>query len=502
MRDFSVRWALLCAGAGAIVYALQAFGVLFPHDYPHFGTDIYDSYFYRMMDGRLDLPIRLLRLEGHYNSDGVGVLYHGPAPLLTRLFLVPFVTLQNFPTAAFSIWLWAMLGTGFYHLTLFQVLRKFTVNISRKKVTFLLTLLGVGIWFSGPGMLMSANISLYNEPISITYAAMAISVYIMMRSVFFNMPFGRFVVILSVLAGITLFARPHFAVGLYAGVMLTIYLSWRCDAKRSIASWVGALLILLAFGVAFLQLNVARFGSMTQAHGGVEQPINSDEVLYGPVFWGQESAQSRRLLAFEEHGRFHPWRILPNIGIYIFDLPKVDWIGTLHARITEPVSGFGRIGYPAIGLILLWPIWLAFLGAGLIYARPRISGGIAILPVLTATSLAGLLILSYPTVTIRYRFEIWPILFVLCVLCLPGLMRRFEPNGQIHQRTLSLSVGILMLGVILSAVGAFFYSNYALTVPGSWHEEWDYTFCEKLVRKKGFLDENIPRLCADPDSVY
>ena len=173
--------ALVCAVAGALIYAFLAFGLIMPQPYPEFGTDIYNAYFYQLLDGRFDLPLRMLTLEGHYSADGTGILYHGIAPLHTRLLLHPFVTIHTFHPAAFSVWIWSVVGTGFYHLAFFQVLRKYAGQVSI--IWALLT--GLAIWICSPGLLLSANPVLYHEPISIAYAAMAIASYLLVRCAFF-----------------------------------------------------------------------------------------------------------------------------------------------------------------------------------------------------------------------------------------------------------------------------------------------------------------------------
>ena len=182
----SAAAGLLCALLGTLCYAGLSFGVLFPAEYPHFGSDIYNAYYYRLRDGGFDLPARLLRYEGHYTADGTGLLYHGVAPLLTRVLLAPFVALNQFPTAAFSIWLWSVVGTGFYHLAAFQVSRKFSADVEGAAPLLWSVVLGLGIWFSGPGLFLSANTSLFHDPVSITYAATGLFTFLMMRCIFFD----------------------------------------------------------------------------------------------------------------------------------------------------------------------------------------------------------------------------------------------------------------------------------------------------------------------------
>lgn len=285
-KDFFILCSALCAAAGALLYAALAFGLILQPNYGYFGTDIYDAYYYRVLEGRFDLPARMLRYEGHYTTDATGFLYHFFAPLLTRVLLAPFVTLNQFPTAAFSIWIWATIGTALYHLIIIQILRKFADAMSGYHSILWGTLIGLGVWVSGPGLLLSANTALFHEPITIAYAAMACAVFLMVRCALFGMPLHRTIIPLAILAGILLQSRPHMAVGLFAGLWILGGLALRRDVRRSWAPVVAAALILVVFAAATLQLNAMRFGSMTQAHGQFAQDANTGGVQYGTVFWG------------------------------------------------------------------------------------------------------------------------------------------------------------------------------------------------------------------------
>ena len=107
VKDHPIVFLFVC---GSLYYAYWAFifdsGIFF-------GETIYDSLYLALREGRLDLPMRILFNEGHYTEDGKGYIYHGMAPLITRLFL-PFgnngpVMLYSY--APFSVYLWSILGS-------------------------------------------------------------------------------------------------------------------------------------------------------------------------------------------------------------------------------------------------------------------------------------------------------------------------------------------------------------------------------------------------------
>ncbi|WP_322890900.1 MULTISPECIES: hypothetical protein [unclassified Yoonia] len=496
--------AVICAAVGALIYALLAFSVIMPQPYPYFGVDIYNAYFYRLLDGRFDLPLRMLTFEGHYSADGTAILYHGIAPLLTRLVLYPFVALEDFPTAAFSIWLWSVVGTGFYHLALFQVIRKYMGQIPLLWVV----LMAVAIWVSSPGFLLTTNTVLYHEPTSIAYAAMAIAVYLMVRCALFGLAWRYVLIPTALMAGVLLHARPHMAVGLYAGVAVMIALALWENAKGTRLRVFVSIVILGLVGASFLQFNSLRFGSATSAHGQIEMPDRNSQVQYGPVFLGNDASVTGRLRVFVEHGRFHPWRVLPNTALYIFDFPPTSAdtsggaIATLHRSVTEGISGYGFIEAPRFGMVFIWPAWIVLMVIGLGLGRPRLSGGPRALPVLIATGIAAGLMLAYPTVAFRYRFDVWPVVMALCLLSLPGLIQRFGPELLKIPRVLSMSLIIVVFGVFMSGRVAIPYKQSYQQGAGQTYETWDADRCLSRLATKDFSPERLAELCVDPETVF
>ncbi len=499
IKDKTILLACFCAVIGAIVYALLVFGVMLPQPYPYYGTDIYNAYFYRLLEGRFDLPMRMLTLEGHYSADGTGILYHGIAPLLTRAVLHPFVPLNQFPTAAFSVWIWATIGTGFYHLAIFQVVRKYVGQIS----LFWAAILGLTIWICSPGFLLSTNPVLYHEPISISYAAMAVGFYLMLRCALFGMAWRYALIPAAFMAGILLHARPHLAVGLYVGILVMIALSLWHDRKRTLVPAFISLAVLGLVGISFLQLNTARFGSATAAHGQIEGPDTSSQVQYSLVFFGSDYATAGQGRAIAEHGRFHPWRIVPNALIYTFDTPIASTqIAKLHRNATESITGQGYIESPRFGMLFLWTPWIVLLVVGLIIGRPRISGGLQALPILVATGIGAGLMLSYPTVTLRYRIDVWPFVMALCLLCFPGVIRRFGLELLQNTRVVFLSFIVVLSGVFSSVRAAIPLTLSYQKAPGRTYEPWDAEMCLARLTSKDFSPERMQELCVDPEIVF
>ncbi|SFR47637.1 hypothetical protein SAMN04488005_2395 [Yoonia tamlensis] len=499
IKDKALLLSLLCAALGSLLYGMLVFGFIMPNSYPYFGTEIYNAYFYRLLEGRFDLPLRMLLLEGHYRADGTGYLYHGIAPLLTRVLLHPFVALNEFPTAAFSIWLWATIGTGFYHLAIFQVVRKYFAQIPVSWVA----VGGLAIWICSPGFLLSNNPVLYHEPMGIAYAAMAVAVYLMWRCALFGMAWRSAVVPAALMAGVLLHARPHLAVGLYAGVLLMLAFSIWDEKRRAIVPAMLSLAILGIMGLSFLHLNKVRFGSATAAHGQIESPEENSQVQYAPVFFGSDYATDGRGVVFVEHGRFHPWRIVPNALIYVLDTPIVSpEIAALHRRATEHISGHGYIESPRFGMLSLWTVWVVLALVGFGYGRPRISGGARALPLLMTTGVAAVLMLSYPTVALRYKTDVWPFMMALCLLGLPGLIARFAEVIEHNRRVFLIGFILALCGVLTSALVTIPLRKSYQQSPGQTYESWGRDRCLAELAEKAFSPARLEQLCVDPESVF
>jgi hypothetical protein len=99
--------------------------------------------------------------------------------------------------------------------------------------------------------------------------------------------------------------------------------------------------------------------------------------------------------------------------------------------------------------------------------------------------------LSYGTVTLRYRFELWPALIVLALLALPAFLAGLRTGGPWRR---GLSGLALAGGLAVSAATAVSYSKASREQ--DLFSVWDRATCEDMVRGKGFAGADIDRLCA------
>ena len=476
---------------GVAVFTLLAW-VVVPATAEHFGADIYNRYFLRLLEGRFDLPVRVLRYEGHYTPDGQGFLYHGIAPLLTRLATHWVVDLRQTSLAGPSIWFWAVVGTALWHVAMSQVLTSsFTGEAAVHSI--LQGIVGAAIWFGGPGLLLVSNHSLYQEPIAIAYAMGAGVGLLLTRIVFFAMAPGRVLIIMAVLAGITVHARPNVAVGLYVVVVGLAALCLIREPRRSWPTVSAAMLLLAAFGLLLLALNSVRFGEALAVHGSFDQ----GSVQYGAVFWGWETADGPRAAAWTEHGFFNVRRILPNLFIYSFDVPVSDWMLRLFQAWTSDL-GFIFVEGPRMGMIFLWPIWIVLAALGL---RAKELRHPAALIGAAGFLAAFLMMLSYAQVSLRFKADLWGLVGLLSVFGLAQFGRWCGPSSRENlcspekQKVIGKSMlALIFAGVAFTLITAAVYSQ-SLSLKYSFFAPWSEQVCAEKAATKGLDPVRVEQLC-------
>jgi len=479
-----VSLATAIAALGATVYAalmLRSVGVT-PGA---FGTDIYDQLWLALKEGRLDLPARVLRLEGHYWPDGTAMSYHGLAPLLTRLLLDPFVTIGAASLAPVSIWLWATLGGAAWHVALLRV------GMANAIAPGFLAALGAALWLGGPGLLLTTNHALYHEPIAFAYAAAGAFALVWTGMAERGRITARALVALAILAALTLHARPNLAIGLYLAACIAMVQAFGRRRYAALPGIAAALAILAASGFGYLAVNKAQFGSATTAHGS----FAPGDVQYGMTFWEMEPPNEPRQQAFEEHGRFNPARILPNAAMYLAAPPHLltpDANRTareLHEAATVARTGYGRIEPPSGGILFRWTFWALLAGIGLGALRRR---GAPYAGLLAGVAAGSVVTLSYPTITLRYHVDLWPLVAALALLGVSASGRSFDPA-----RRAALGFACAM-GLAVSTVTAIVYTHLFRTHETTVFAEWSMAECLARAEAKGLEAKRAAWVCRDP----
>jgi hypothetical protein len=142
-------------------------------------------------------------------------------------------------------------------------------------------------------------------------------------------------------------------------------------------------------------------------------------------------------------------------------------------------------------MALLWPVWLYLSLFGL-WALRR-DPPMAALVFCMALSVG--LTLSYGTVSLRYRFDLWPLFGVLALIgaaaTLGAPMSRLK-NGII--------IGLLCIGFICSFVASDLYSRFLRerVVEHDLWMSWSYEVCAEHAQAIGFEGEDMARICREP----
>lgn len=493
--------ALLISLCGALVYALFASGLFAPRGTVLFGGYFYNYYFLSLLEGRFDIPMRVASLEGHYDAQGRAFVYHGIGPMLTRVLAAPLVDLRAVPLAAASVWFWAVLGTGAIYGALVRLIAAHAPPEARRR---LVIWAGALVWLAGPGLLLSANGSLYNEAISLGFFCAAVWLALAVRVAGLGMAPAAVLLPMAVVAGLAVHARVPLAVGLYGGTLVMIAAHLRLTGARALGRPVAVLAILFAFGALFLALNAVRFGHPLRLSGSnVAGAAGAGDVIeYGFAYWGVNPPEAPQLSAFLADGTFSLKRLGPNAFLYFLDVPKTalsDRMLALYREMTAHL-GFMRVQAPRVGMVWLWAAWMALPLAALLAPGPlpgqgragdRVTRRLAAAALVLATALPAVMMLCYGTMTLRYRVDMWPALGAPAVLALPRLLAHW-PAGP---RWLRPGMGLLLAGgIAMSLATAVAYSKASQEV--GIFSFWDLGTCRRMTAGKGFAPDRIETLCA------
>ena len=480
---------------GVVLYAVLACGLLQGMAVFPYGQNFYDEYYLAILDGHLDLPPRVIQVEGHYTPDAVAYLYHGVAPLIPRFLFGWIWPFENWSLAPLSIWIWACAGTLSYHAAFMNAGRRAFAQLGDQGVQ-LSRYLSIAVWFGGPGMLLAASTTFYHEPIALSYAATGVFVLIWSQYSFNNWPLWKLALPAAMVAAIALHARPNVAIGLYLAAVLLLACLTVTSLKKHWLRIALSLLILGGSGLGFLALNSARFGSVSETHGSFDKSATQ----YGFVYWGAEDENSDRANAFKRHGKFNAKRIPHNAVIYMFDLPA---LGTalenardrFHAYSNQVLAenlGYIRIEAPFAGLIFLWPLWLLLACFSLASGRQAWVN----LSIPIAGAAATLfLTLAYGTVTLRYRIDLWPFFSLLALLGISAALRKYAANPERPALKWTV-IACFLTGVVITAICVsqlrFFQTGPQLK------PSWSLEECKFLMQKKSLPQSDLERICRPP----
>ena len=409
----SITWnAILITNGTFNFFGLGKFGL------------VYNDFFLSLLDGRLDLTPAVIGKEGFYALDGRAYTYFGTFPALLRLPFYFFVDLATVPISRIIIFAASIGIAAVSQSILHTVIRYSSADYGWSgKLYISSTLL---IWLASPLLILCSNGSVYHEPIAIGLLGVMLFAWIVLRGMLLHSETApKNMIALALIAGITLHTRPSLALALYFGVTMFCLLH-TCQTYRRYRNEYGPLksglkailtpktvvipmLILFSFGCLLLFMNWIKWGA----------PFDPAPLeRYGFILNGE--GFSGRHMAVKKLGRFSIRRIIPGaifhltgVGIgghaYSVYYKLMDLFGTGAMRLEDPTP-----------LLLMWSPW--FFAALFAFGKGRKIFGnqqeTLSYSILAATLLCPMLLMfSYPTITVRYKTEFWPFLFLgLCVL--------------------------------------------------------------------------------------
>ena len=445
-----------------------------------FGTFIYNHYFLSVIDGRLDIPPRIIGMEGLYAPDGRAFTSHGLAPLISRALAWPFVDLRETSVAAASILGFTALGSAIYHLIFARIVLRFgpTDRGARRSV---LLLVGFAVWIATPGIILASNNSFYHEQYALAFFFSAAWLSVAAGAVLFGTPVARIVPWMALFAGLMVHARPHVALGLYAGTI--VFLAWAVveERGRAFPRVVTSLLTMFAFGALYLVVNDLRSGS----------PLGLSPLKWGFYHFGEYTAETPRVALNQGASTFDPSRIPGNALLYFFDLPRGfggEALAELHRWMTRPF-GFVGVESPRLGLAFFCAPWVYIIVASI---RLR-HVGLRVGWVLVLSCIVGpFVLLSFAILALRYRVEFWPMIAALALLTLPRAVGALDNAAAVNRFK-----RVMVLALIITALSLTLALPYSIPGWGTFGD-WSRAECVERFEQKGLDDAQIARACTLP----
>lgn len=386
----------------------------------------YDAYARALLAGRLDVSRDVIGNEGFY-IDGKVYLYYGILPALLRL---PFLLANvESPGPRLFVWIEAAAAATLFHLTLARILSAVDPPVHKPANGAFALMAGIAAWIASPCLLLVSNASIYHEPIGVALVCIG-GVLLLLSGSIASALSGQLPQIstarltaIAALSGLSLHARPPLAVGLF---LLTGLLCLWTLAEATQHGLRGRLLhavcksllpgAILAIAVAaFLFANWLRFGD----------PMSAGPLKYYGYYLFLEG-NSPRMQTFFEQGRFQLLRLIPNALVHALGIYQI------HEPLTKLLRvGAMRLESPLHGLLLIWApvVIMSVFGARYLVEllRRRRNCGLWLAGIGLALSASLVIMLCYSTVTLRYKFEMWPALFFLSAI---GLVERLGPSPQ------------------------------------------------------------------------
>jgi hypothetical protein len=364
----------------------------------------FNSMLLHLLQGTFDVDPQTIGLEGSVR-DGLTYSYFGIAPALIRL---PFLMVRDFASTDFTrlSCLVAVSVMGAFNLA--SVLTVWR-TVGRPERSLFVVIVALAMLIGG-AQIQFLMASIWQE-VTLWAAALASGfVYLVIHSYFSQRGFtARVLAGLAAVAGLCLLTRVSTALGLYLALgLLMLSLAWR--ALRTAGPGRRRLAMLAPFipAAAILGVFVATAGLVNYQRWGHPLAFAADMQSY-------LLASPDRLARDAQYGQFNIIRVGYALAYYfvpVWAIPTADgnflWSAFQQRTIDAVELPPGSFFISDLVLITL----TVFALAQLVRQREAINRAIAV-PVLAGLFVPIVLILTYSSMTFRYRLEFYPF-FDLC----------------------------------------------------------------------------------------
>lgn len=463
---------------GITVYAF----VLTNGTWNFLGTEVYglafNSYATSIYSGSLTVSPESIGMEGFYVDDKV-YMYFGALPAVLRGPLIPFVDLESVFVSRIFILLFCGIGALLFQWWSVRIVAGQRPIRLASWDFLLLALISVNIWFATPQFFLGGSGTIYHEPIAVGLLLWTVFVLMVFNIVALNKKISSATLVgLALLAALCLHARATMAVGMYAATCLVVL--WSLCKKvgwwpkpghrdrpirlarllRDLLPEMTAMSLLAIGGGILLAMNFAKWGDpFVMALSEFRGFVLTDEG-------GSEAIQ-----AFREHGRFNLAR-LPSNAVFHF---VGGW--NLRETLLEAFNaGFVRAEKPLGRLILMWPVWLALAAAGVWgAARGVVTKAISDRLVWLGTgvlAVPAILILSFVTVALRYKADIWATLFFFVLLGLNAFIPVWQSFSGVKKALVAVVLGGATFGSVIYNLMAVLKMKPGISFAGQGFEDF------------------------------
>lgn len=414
-----------------------------------FTANFYDAQAHALLSGRLDVPTDVAQYEG-FDVDGQTYLYFGVGPALLRL---PVALVTGAMDGRLSV-LSQLVAVAVLGLASARLLARARVAIGGvDERPWLVGGFAAAVTLGTPVLFLASRGVVYHEAALWGGAAGVAGLDLVLR--WWSAPSARRLVGAAMVAAFAMACRPTsgsapmLALGLFAALLLW-QRQWRLAIGAAVAAGVG--------GVAYMAVNLARFGQLLQVPWAAQRLNEFD-------------AERQAALAANDGTLLGLGFVPTTMWHYLSPLPTSLDVGRLFPFIgwSGRATVFGGVTFDYLdrssSLLMATPVFVALAVVGVVWVVRRERGqGWRIIAVASVLGTAGTFTIG--SVAHRYLVDLVPPLIVLAA---PGVWlacRWCEARGRLVSRVVvGLTVAVLLIGTAGQAALALQVRYLYIIVP-------------------------------------